>query len=188
MVLEDRYIFVPVPVSARTHWSATSPWELFSSTSGDAKSTASLPGQDRPIRVRYVTAGEGPAVLLVHGLGASLAVWLENILPLAEGHSIYALDLPGYGQSDKPNDIGHDAISGAHFLAGFQDYLGIKRATLVGNSAGGLATAYAACLPYAKVHILPGCGLWPELERPDLFNSLVLRPLQGTGDRQDAML
>ena len=96
------------------------------------------------IRVRYVLEGEGPAVVLVHGLGASLSVWGANISPLAEGHSVYALDLPGHGKSDKPKEVDYGAVSGAHFLVSFMDSVGISKATLIGNSAGGLVTALCA--------------------------------------------
>lgn len=96
------------------------------------------------VRVRYVMEGKGPAVVLLHGLGASLAVWGENISRLAQGHSVYALDLPGNGKSDKPDEMAYDAVSGAHLLAKFMDSTGISSATLVGNSAGGLISAICA--------------------------------------------
>lgn len=102
-------------------------------------------GEKLKVRVRYVIEGEGPAVMLVHGLGASLAVWGENITPLADGgHAVYALDLPGQGRSDKPEELNYNAVSGAHFLVDFMDVVGIESATLIGNSAGGLIAALCA--------------------------------------------
>ena len=83
-------------------------------------------------------------MVLVHGLGSCLAVWGKNIHPLAETHTVYALDLPGHGKSDKPKSFGYDAVSGAHSLNRFMDTLGISSATLMGNSAGGLMTATSA--------------------------------------------
>ena len=93
-------------------------------------------------------------MLLVHGLGTSLAVWGENIIPLAEGHTVYALDLPGYGKSDKPRGLDHDAVAGAHFLVRFMDTLGISRVTLIGHSGGGLVTAICALLYPQRVERL----------------------------------
>ena len=52
---------------------------------------------------------------------------------MAQRHSVYALDLPGNGKSDKPDEMAYDAVSGAHILAKFIDTLGIGSATLVGN-------------------------------------------------------
>ena len=96
------------------------------------------------MKVRYVAAGAGPAVVLVHGLGATLSVWNENVPALAQDHAVYAMDLPGHGWSDKPDDIAYDPVSGARFLVRFMDALGIPRATLVGNSGGGLIAALCA--------------------------------------------
>jgi pimeloyl-ACP methyl ester carboxylesterase len=56
-------------------------------------------------RLRYVRAGQGPAVVLVHGFGSSLATWKDVIPVLARGHEVVALDLPGFGFSDQPADL-----------------------------------------------------------------------------------
>ena len=54
-------------------------------------------------RIRYQQAGErGPALLLIHGFGASSDHWRKNLPDLGEGHQVFALDLLGFGQSDKP--------------------------------------------------------------------------------------
>ena len=109
---------------------------------------------DPKVRIHYVKAGEGPAVILIHGLGASLSVWRDNIEVLAQNNTVYALDLPGHGKSDKPLDIGYDAVSGAHFLYKFMDELSIPRATLIGNSGGGLVTAICALIYKQRVERL----------------------------------
>lgn len=96
------------------------------------------------VKVHYVVSGEGPPVILVHGLAASLSMWAENIPALAQRHRVYALDLPGYGDSDKPKELEYSAIAGAHFLPRFMDRLGIGKAILIGNSAGGLIAALCA--------------------------------------------
>ena len=97
---------------------------------------------------------EGPPLVLVHGLGASMEVWGENIAPLAQHHTVYALDLPGHGKSDKPRGIGYDAVSGAHFLVRFMDAVGVPTVTLMGNSAGGLITAICAVIYSQRVERL----------------------------------
>lgn len=93
--------------------------------------------------LRYVDHGAGPAVLLIHGFTADVErSWVETgILPdLARDHRVVALDLRGHGKSDKPHDpraydeIAVDAIR-------LLDFLGIRRAHVVGYSLGGIIVA-----------------------------------------------
>jgi pimeloyl-ACP methyl ester carboxylesterase len=104
--------------------------------------------EDRYIRVngkqiRYWAEGEGPPLILVHGLAASLEYWQYNIAALATRHRAYALDLLGFGRSDK--EVEDFSLSyAASFLAQFMDALGIERAHLVGNSLGGVVCAQTA--------------------------------------------
>lgn len=59
--------------------------------------------QWRDFSIAYQTAGtKGPAVLLIHGLGASCRHWRKNITVLAQHHRVYAIDLIGFGASAKP--------------------------------------------------------------------------------------
>ena len=97
------------------------------------------------IRTHYVVAGQGRPVVLIHGLGASVAVWRDNLAALAERLTVYAVDLPGHGDSDKP-DISCDAESMIEFVRAFADHLGIETPALIGHSLGGalaLLTALA---------------------------------------------
>ena len=93
-------------------------------------------------RLRYVRAGHGPAVVLVHGFGSSLYAWKDVIPGLARDHEVVALDLPGFGLSDQPADLSVDALPRA--VLGLMDRLSIARAALVGNSLGGGVCAMAA--------------------------------------------
>jgi pimeloyl-ACP methyl ester carboxylesterase len=91
-------------------------------------------------RIRYWVEGEGPAVVLVHGLACSAEFWQYNVAPLSVEHRVYALDLPGFGLSDKTlRDFSLQYA--ASFLRAFMDALGIERATLAGNSMGGVLCA-----------------------------------------------
>ena len=89
------------------------------------------------IGTHFVVAGQGPPVLLVHGLGSSAATWQRTIEPLAERHTVYALDMPGHGDSEKP-EVQYSLEAGVAYLADFLDALNVPRAALVGNSMGGL--------------------------------------------------
>src|SRR3972149_1693188 len=95
-------------------------------------------------KVRYAVAGQGPAVVLVHGLGACLACWWENIGPLHKHSRLYALDMPAHGESEPLPGVDHDPVKSARFLTHFMDVVGIPSASLVGNSAGGLVAAMCA--------------------------------------------
>lgn len=91
------------------------------------------------INVHYIDAGEGPPVLLLHGLGTSLVTWQRNIGPLVEGgYRVLALDLPGHGDSDKPRSLSYDPVNGARLVHQFLRARGVAQAAVVGNSAGGL--------------------------------------------------
>ena len=97
------------------------------------------------VNVHYVQAGEGPVVLLLHGLGTSLVTWCRNIQPLADaGFTILAPDLPGHGDSDKPASLTYDPSAGARLIDQFLRTLGVARPSLVGSSAGGLIVALFA--------------------------------------------
>ena len=97
------------------------------------------------LNIRYVEAGEGPVVLLIHGLAASLLTWYCNIDVLAgAGYRVIAPDLPGYGDSDKPGHLDYDPESASNFVYDFSQELGLERFSIVGSSAGGLVAGLFA--------------------------------------------
>ncbi len=93
------------------------------------------------IRLHYLAGGQGRPVLFIHGLGSSGSLeWRRNLDALAHRHRVVAVDLPGFGASDKPRtayrlDFLIDTV--ARFLTA----LGIPRAALVGASLGGRLAA-----------------------------------------------
>jgi pimeloyl-ACP methyl ester carboxylesterase len=102
-----------------------------------------------------IGAGEGPGLLLVHGLGASWRVWLENLLPLAATHRVVAVDLPGFGASPpEATVITYDAF--ARTLDRLCRKVGLTSVVVIGNSFGGWVAAELA------------------LRQPDLVAGLVL--------------
>jgi pyruvate dehydrogenase E2 component (dihydrolipoamide acetyltransferase) len=85
----------------------------------------------------------GDPVVLVHGYGGDKNSWLFVQQPLAETHTVVALDLPGHGASDK--DVGDGSLRMlTDTVVGFLDALGLVRAHLVGHSLGGAVAAAAA--------------------------------------------
>jgi len=112
-------------------------------------------------KLHYAVAGrpDHPAVLLVHGANSSLTwkVWDQNIGALAEDVQVFALDMPGYGQSAQYEGVTLEPYpyeSFAMTLADFVAELRIGPATLVGSSAGGGACLLAAANHPALVHHL----------------------------------
>ena len=94
-------------------------------------------------RVNYAEMGEGPPLLLVHGLSGCWQNWLEQLPHFARNHRVIALDLPGFGSSPMPSwDISIPAYG--RLLDDFCRALGLEGATLVGNSMGGFISAEAA--------------------------------------------
>jgi 2-hydroxy-6-oxonona-2,4-dienedioate hydrolase len=53
-------------------------------------------------RIRYIEAGQGRAVIPLHGLGGVKEMWMDNFAAFSTGHHVYALDQLGFGHSDKP--------------------------------------------------------------------------------------
>jgi pimeloyl-ACP methyl ester carboxylesterase len=91
-------------------------------------------------RIHYAEAGSGPSVVLVHGLADDVGVWQSVIPALSARHRVVALDLIGFGRSDKPL-LSYRVATFSDFLDGFLTALRIDRASIVGNSLGGWSAA-----------------------------------------------
>lgn len=109
------------------------------------------------IEVHYKEAGEGePTLILLHGFGASLFSWREVMAPLADDHRVIAFDRPAFGLTQRPlrsewgtaaewrRGIPYGAEAQADLTIALMDKLGVKRAVLVGNSAGGAISIITA--------------------------------------------
>ncbi len=100
-------------------------------------------------RVHAVVRGRGEPVLLLHGFGGSVYSWREVLPELARRHRVVAIDLYGFGWTDRPETLEPYARDGQVQLAlGALDALGIDRAHVMGHSYGGaLAMTLAATRP-----------------------------------------
>ncbi|MDY3197456.1 MAG: alpha/beta hydrolase [Pseudomonadaceae bacterium] len=108
---------------------------------------------DNGLTLHYLEAGTGPTVVWLHGSGPGASGYSNfkgNYPVFAEaGHRNIVLDLPGFGRSDKPDDVNYDLAFFVSSLQGFLDKIGIDRCTLLGNSLGG-AIALGATLAYPE--------------------------------------
>lgn len=98
------------------------------------------------VRVHYQETGDenAPAVVLIHGFISSTLIWSDVFLPLAAGFRVIAIDMPGYGYSDKPADGQYTIDWQAHTIVSLLDRLEIDTATIVGASYGGAVAATIA--------------------------------------------
>ncbi|WP_431859202.1 acetoin dehydrogenase dihydrolipoyllysine-residue acetyltransferase subunit [Azospirillum sp.] len=118
--------------------------------------------------LRYARRGEGEStVLLIHGFGGDLDNWLFTIDALAESATVYALDLPGHGQSTKTlPDPSLSGLSGT--VLSFMDAVGIAAAHLVGHSMGGavsMRTALDAPERVLSLSLVCSAGLGREINQ-----------------------
>jgi len=102
------------------------------------------------VQVRYVVAGEGPPLVLLHTLRTQLDMFQHVIPELAQRFRVYALDYPGHGYSDIPQaSYSADYFTG--MVGGFLDQLELKNAVLVGESIGGSIALLLAARQHPRV-------------------------------------
>jgi pimeloyl-ACP methyl ester carboxylesterase len=101
---------------------------------------------------RYWHAGSGPPLLLIHGFMGYSFSWRFNVGPLSRHFSVYAMDLPGCGFSQRTEDPECTLTSDAERILGFMDHLGIGEADVVASSrGGGLSIVLGALLAKRKM-------------------------------------
>src|SRR5438874_2842640 len=89
------------------------------------------------MKLAYHEEGSGPPVVMIHGFGGSKAVWQPQIAEFSRRYRVIALDLPGHGDSPRPEGNEHYSPAAcADELRHFLDQVGVERVTLVGQSMG----------------------------------------------------
>ncbi len=101
-------------------------------------------------RLRFIRAGSGPALVLLHTLRTQLDLFEKVVPALSKHFTVYALDLPGHGYSDIPK-ANYDAAFFVHAVEGFLDKLDLRDVTLVGVSIGGSISLILAARRNARV-------------------------------------
>jgi pimeloyl-ACP methyl ester carboxylesterase len=102
-------------------------------------------------RLHYLKAGTGPPLLLLHGLVGSAWNWTQNILSLAQHSTIYAIDLPNMGESDRVAGLDASLESLADSVIAFMDALGLDAVDVAGHSHGGAVAMMLAARHPSRV-------------------------------------
>jgi len=153
---------------------------LASGALAQAPQRASILARDAQVqglRIHYLTAGKGPAVILLHGYTQTSRMWRPIIPLLAEKFTVIAPDLPGIGDSEIPKD-GLDMKSAAVRIHALAKSLGVEKARVVGHDIG-LMVAYAYAAMYSSEveklvvmdAFLPGVEGWePYYNSPNFWH------------------
>lgn len=121
-------------------------------------------------RVRYVDTGQGPAVVLLHGFASSLETW-ETVRPALEpNHRVIALDLKGFGWTDRPEGD-YSPRAQAELALSLLDARGVKTAAVVAHSWGASVALEMALLRPERVERLALYDAWVyEEQLPTTFH------------------
>jgi len=115
--------------------------------------------------LHYLEGGTGDPVVLVHGLGSSAQQGWAKLMPylVRSGHHVYAVDLLGFGESEKPADHSYSIKEQAGVLEKFLDEKHLEKVALAGESMGGWISAVTALDQPQRVSELilyDSAGLW----------------------------
>jgi pimeloyl-ACP methyl ester carboxylesterase len=130
------------------------------------------------IRLYYESAGSGPPVVLVHGLGLSGDMWRYQMPALAERHRVITVDTRGHGRTSKPPGP-YEMSMYVEDVRQLLDVLGVDKAVLIGLSMGG---GIVQCFGLAHLERLIALGListgnhaghFCYREQPETFNHVI---------------
>ncbi len=120
-------------------------------------------------RVRFVDEGQGPPVVLVHGFASSLETWDSVRADLGRDHRVLALDLKGFGWTDRPAGD-YSPLAQARLVFELMDQRGIERAAVVGHSWGSSVVLAMALEQPQRVEKIALYDAWVfEEQLPPMF-------------------
>jgi 2-hydroxymuconate-semialdehyde hydrolase len=134
----------------------------------------------RGAEIHYVEKGNGEkTIILVHGLGGGAFTFRNNIDALADkGYKVYAIDLKGFGLSEKVIGSDYSHIEQAKILLDFMEKKGIGKATVAGHSMGGRVALIAYDMKpqnFENIILIDSAGL--ESNSPAFYNFLITQPI-----------
>lgn len=115
--------------------------------------------------IKYYDVGSGPPLLLIHGIGGDADEWAFCFEAFSKSHRVIAIDLLGFGRSDKPKIDYHIAVF-VELINQFLRALKIERAAILGESLGGwIASSFALTFPERvdKLLLVDAAGVWGEI-------------------------
>lgn len=118
------------------------------------------------ININYIIEGNGKDIIVLHGWGANINTVIPIVNILRGKFRVHALDLPGFGESQEPNEP-IDSFQYAEIVKGYMDIMKIEKTTLIGHSFGG------------KLSIILGKKYPNMVEKIILINSAGLIPKRG---------
>jgi pimeloyl-ACP methyl ester carboxylesterase len=178
-VASRKRIFLYAAVGLGTVWSyskrAVRRWEDLD------LAAATKPGQSVEVdgvHLHYVEAGSGPTLLLLHGLNGSTFSF-RLLMPYLTPHfRTVALDIMGFGYSDRPQHRDYSLGAQARLLAGFLDALGVEKASVLGHSLGGAVAMHLALeFPERVDRLILASSASDSETRRGLRSSRLVRPL-----------
>jgi pimeloyl-ACP methyl ester carboxylesterase len=89
------------------------------------------------VRIRYIVAGSGEPIILIHPFAASAEIWEPLVKDLSQNYQLIAMDCRGHGKSEKPHDPKQYGIEMVNDVVRLMDHLGIKKSIIIGYSMGG---------------------------------------------------
>jgi pimeloyl-ACP methyl ester carboxylesterase len=89
------------------------------------------------VRIRYIVAGSGEPIILIHPFAASAEIWEPFVKDLSQNYQLIAMDCRGHGKSEKPHDPKQYGIEMVNDVVRLMDHLGIKKSIIIGYSMGG---------------------------------------------------
>ncbi len=120
------------------------------------------------VRLRYRLAGEGPAVVMIHGYGGALETWDGQFGLLARDHRVLALDMKGFGLSARPEGD-YSPAAQARLVFALMDELGMKEATVVAHSFGCSVALDMALIAPERITGLVLASAWVYDEQIPMF-------------------
>jgi pimeloyl-ACP methyl ester carboxylesterase len=137
---------------------------------------------DPPVAVRVLESGDGPPLVLVHGSGMSASTWAP-LMPLLASRRLIALDLPGFGLSDRFDYSGRPLREHAVAqLTSLLDALGLDRVPIVGTSLGGMWALSLAVAAPERITALASLGV-PAVSLPGMHGDPFFTALSTPGLR-----
>lgn len=145
--------------------------------------TIQLPGfskgtpRKEACRVHYLEQGEGEPLLLIHSIGQSIYTWRDLMPLLAQHYRVIAVDLPGFGHSDRPASLNYSMDEMASCIFLIMDVLNLPTTHIMGVTVGGLYVLQAVSMRpdrFQKVIALTPGGITAKMPKR-------IRRMEGAG-------